>query len=154
MSVRAALVHRLPGRIRLRMQEKRGDTDYFSRLSADFSALDDVHHVRTNASTGSVVIEFSGTQEALIERLREHDVAVVDMNVGEETGTAATLPKAVDLPPLMLVSGRSINALFLVGTVLTAATLVQTLRGKLLGPALPMFWSALEAFRRAGQRRK
>lgn len=147
MTVRAAIVHRLPGRIRLRLQEKRGDADFFSMLSADFSGLDGVQHVKTNASTGSIVIEFSGTQEALVERLREHDVVVEAL----ENGHAAHggMPKAIDMHPLLLVSGRNINAMFMIGTLLVVAGIVQTLRGKIVAPALPTFWAALEAFRRS-----
>lgn len=51
----AYLVHALPGRIRLRVPEKRGDAAYFSRLAQALSQSL-VGAVAVNASTGSVLV--------------------------------------------------------------------------------------------------
>lgn len=149
--VNAVIVHRLPGRIRLRLDGKRGDSASFSALAEDFSTLGDVHHVKANARTGSIVIEFAGAQETLLKHLRERGVAVQEP--AAEHVPARTSPVesagAIEMQAFHLVSGRTINSMFMFGAMLAVAGVVQLMRGKIVAPAIPTFWYAMDAFRRA-----
>ena len=149
MPVNAQVAHRLPGRIRLRVGEKRGDPAYFSTLSEDVSRCDGVEHVKVNPATGSVVIEFSDSAENLEQQLRQVGVSIM-LN---ETPSARNTPRTAGnghVAPFHLVSNREITPMFMLGTMLAAVGIVQTLRGKILVPSLSVLWYAIEAFRQSG----
>lgn len=52
----AVLVHRSPGRVRLRVPSRRGDTAYFTDLRERIKGLPLVHDVSVNAGTASVLV--------------------------------------------------------------------------------------------------
>ena len=62
---RAITVHVTPGRVRLRIAERRGDSAYFAQLIRDLTVLPPVRSARANARTASVVIEHGDTLDAL-----------------------------------------------------------------------------------------
>lgn len=150
----AAIVHQLPGRIRLRVHEKRGDTGYFSMLSEQVSHLRGVDHVKVNPSTGSIVIEFSGTAENLIQQLQFHHLSVENQYKANNADhrPAKPLPgngSAAGDTPFHIVSNRDVNPMFMLGTLLAVVGIVQTARGKILVPSLSVLWYAMEAFRKS-----
>jgi hypothetical protein len=150
MPVNAVIAHRMPGRIRLRIAEKRSDSVYFSALSATLAGSDTVRNVKTNPSTGSVVVEFSGSLNALIEQLQRHDVyTFLGQSLPEKP--AALARNGLGMNTFTIVSGRDINPLFMLGSMLALVGIVQTLRGKILIPSLSAFWYALEGFRQSGK---
>ena len=152
MTAHAVIVHQLPGRLRLRLNQQRGDSAYFSALSENLARLDSVEQVKVNASTGSVVIEFSDTTEHLIQQLRQHDLSVEKQDKKNTLHNRPVPGKggiASDTAPFHLVSNRDINAMFMVGTLFAAISVVQTFRGKILVPSLAALWCAIEAFRKS-----
>jgi len=62
---RATTIHVTPGRVRLRIAERRGDAGYFAQLTHQLDALPIVRSCRSNARSGSVVIEHVDTLDAL-----------------------------------------------------------------------------------------
>lgn len=148
MAVQALVVHQLPGRVRLRVQERRGDAGYFSALSQDLSRLDGISHVKTNPATASVVIEYAGSADKLMQQLQFHDLSVQSPHAISSTDSAPAR-QMPDIPPLQLVSGRDINPMFMLGTLLAVLGIVQTVRGNILVPAMSTLWYAMSAFRQA-----
>jgi len=145
MDVTAEIVHQLPGRIRLRLNEKRGDPEYFAALSENVSRCNGVQRVKVNPSTGSVIVEFSDSTESLVRRLEEEQgLAVARHEPAPRQNEPVTRPAAFHI-----VSNRDINPMFMVGTLLAAVGIVQTLRGKILVPSLSVLWYAVEAFRQS-----
>lgn len=65
------VVHRLPGRIRLKTPAAKGDHAFFARLRGGISALDGVHAVEANPVTGSVVVHYDKNDRAIEERLEQ-----------------------------------------------------------------------------------
>ena len=152
MAAHAVIVHQLPGRVRLRLNQQRGDSAYFSALSENLAGLDSVEQVKVNASTGSVVIEFSDTTEHLIQQLQQHDLSVEKQDKKNSLPSRPVPEKggvAGDTAPFHLVSNRDINAMFMVGTLFAAISVVQAFRGKILVPSLAALWCAIEAFNRS-----
>lgn len=144
MSARAVVAHRLPGRVRLSIAERRGDAGYFAALANQFAGLDGVRAVKPNAAAGSIVLEFSGALDELIRR----SGAVFELAVG--AAEAGSLAPSAPAPAFNLVSGRDINPMFMAGVLFTFMGLVQSLRGRLGVPGLTAFWYATTTFQQAG----
>lgn len=148
MTIRAQIAHSMPGRLRIRLPELRGNAEVFAQLEDLLLESRLVHGVRVNPVTASVTLEFDGQQEALLEALRTRLPFALDLSPAP--GPAHIRPSASFQPdPVRLVSGRDINAMFLAGTLFIGVGLVQALRGRIMLPALSAFWYANDAFRRA-----
>lgn len=147
MPAQAEIAHALPGRIRLRLREKRGDAAYFSSLSEDVANCDGVERVKANATTGTILVVYSGRTEDLAGQLGRHGISFTQ----PVRHAAEMRPRASrwngGAAPFHLVSNRDINPMFMLGTALAAMGIVQTLRGKVLVPSLTLLWYAMEAFR-------
>lgn len=142
--VPARIVHQMPGRLRLSMRERRGDAAYFGRLAQQLAGLDGVHRVRSNPPAASIVVEFEGALEALMEGLRASgllafDAAVKRAPMLDVGSTAAT----------QLVSGRELNPMFMAGLGFALFGLLQSLRGRVEVPAMTAFWYAASTFQQA-----
>jgi len=138
MSTPALIAHHIPGRARLLVPGKRGDVQYFARLSAAFSQAGNVKCVKSNPETGSLTVEFRDDLGAIMRRAQAQDLFTLDQS------------PTVSLKLIQLVSGRKIDAMFMLGSVMGAAGMVQLMRGRVLVPAISFFWYAMQAFRRSG----
>lgn len=147
----AHVVHALPGRVRVRVPERRGDAAFFEDLASRLATLPAVAAVATNPLTGGVLIHFTGAVEAfalsaaavlgdirldlspppvppMLERLR-----------GELTSIDATIQG--------LTEGE-LDARSVLFAGLIAVSAVQLLRGNIVAPAATMLWYAAELARR------
>jgi hypothetical protein len=71
MAPSARIVHRVPGRTRLRTQGMRGNQGYFTELQAALSQSKGVQSVRVNALTQSILIQHeSAIEEVMLEAER------------------------------------------------------------------------------------
>lgn len=156
MKLRAEVAHAMPGRLRMRVPGHRGNAELFAQLEQKLAQSQLLERVQVNPVTGSVLLEFEGPHEELLDKLArqlpfEFEVA------GPAAPPARRPPSAAGLlDPLRLVSGRDIDEMFMTGALFGAVGLVQVLRGQILIPALPAFWYATNAFRlaREAQRAK
>ena len=75
----AYIVHRIPGRVRLRIRGKRQDQAYFEALCRQLQPLDCVEDVRANCNTGSIILRYAETPyaevEAELRQLQLFDIA-------------------------------------------------------------------------------
>lgn len=152
-AVSAVIVHRIPGRVRLRLQDKRGDPDYFATLSDDITGMPGIDAVKVNPMTGSVVIQYSGTTDDMLAQLEEHHLSIANRHeiekMREKNQQNTSSPNHGYTQPFLLVSDRDINPMFMLGAVMAAFGIVQTFRGKILVPSLSLLWYAMEAFRQS-----
>ncbi|MEN3292918.1 MAG: hypothetical protein V7642_2171 [Burkholderiales bacterium] len=159
MATSAVIAHQIPGRARLLVRDKRGDTGYFSDLSDSLGRFDGVQRTKTNPTTGSVTLEFIGDLQTLLKQAEDTDLLSITENVlpdgGPERGPAGrreSRPSSQVRPmgyPINLVSGRDVNRMFIVGSVLLVIGVIQTIRGEWFPPAVSVFWMAATAFRMA-----
>jgi hypothetical protein len=71
MAPSARIVHRVPGRTRLRTQGMRGDVGYFAELEAALSQITGVQSVRVHALTQSILIQHEAAiEEVMLETER------------------------------------------------------------------------------------
>jgi hypothetical protein len=143
----ALIVHQLPGRMRIRIPAMRGNPEYFSDLASKLGNMAGIAAVKANPATGSIVMQFSGNPESILEHLRELDLdpAIKHHDSDAASGSA--------IRPFRLVTGRDINPMFMAGLALAMVGLVQTYRGKVAVPSITAFWYAVEAFRASGEKR-
>lgn len=149
MTVQASIAHRVPGRIRLRIEERRGDREFFAGLAQELHAIDSVEAVRVNPDTGSLVIEHADSLSTLIESMRQRGLAV---DGAQAEAAIAPRRAGVARKPLHLVSGRDIDPMFMAGVAFAVLSVAQSIRGRVMIPAIANFWYAVDAFRRSGQR--
>lgn len=156
MAANAVVVHRIPGRVRLRIQDRRGDAAYFSNLSENLARFENVRNIRANPVTGSVAFEFAGDFDDVLRQTEEDDllaIAAAAMTDEKPFGTAGMNAFPTAVRPINLISGRDINRMFMLGSMLLAVALIQAFRGQWFPPAISLFWYAGEAFRLAEGRR-
>jgi hypothetical protein len=145
----AHIAHHIPGRARFLIPDKRGDAQYFAWLADEFSRIDSVRKVKTNPDTGSLTVEFTDDLSDLVQSARAHDLFSVDPDQATQSETPA--PLEFSALPVNLVTGREIDAMFMLGTAMGAAGLFQLMRGRVLVPAMSFFWYAMQAFSRSGK---
>lgn len=121
--IRAVVVHRIAGRVRLRIPERRGDEAFLGAVGAKLGALPQVRSVQLGIATGSIVLRFDDGFEQLRDDAREQAIALVD-----DLNAAA---QPVRLDP------RGATAL-----AFAALSLLQVARGVVLPPALTLAWYA------------
>lgn len=147
MPERAYIVHQTRGRLRLRIKSKRQDQAYFDELCSRLEALDGIETVRANSNTGSIILRHPESDFSEVENeLRR--LALFDLAEGPEPETPALRPLVSGIFGLdQILKEESAGVLNLRTLTVVAVALLairQIRRGALLGPALPMLWSALE----------
>jgi hypothetical protein len=148
MTIHARIAHDMPGRIRLRVMELRGNAGLAAHLEDMLLGTRLFRNVRVNPVTASLVLEFGGPREQVLEALRAR--LPFELELGPAPAAGQPLSGAGHRnDPVRLVSGRDVNAMFLVGTLFGAVGLVQVFRGRIMLPAMSAFWYASNAFRLA-----
>jgi hypothetical protein len=148
MSIQARVAHETVGRARLQLASRRGDKDFFERLSQQLSRVGQVQKVRANPETGSVVLEFSGTLDDVIASSDGAEPIELERS-SFKISAPQQPPVAARDKTFRIVSGHDINPMLMAAVLFGAVGVVQTLRGKVMIPALTAFWYAANAFRQA-----
>lgn len=131
----AELVHQLPGRLRLRMNGQRGDAAFFADMAKRVAALAGVHAVRANSRTGSLLIGYNGTADALVRSASEQGVLRIAAPAPKPVRVAVRSRRLVAVQPLSVAAAG-----------LTGLGLYQAARGRLLSSATEHFWHAYSAY--------
>ncbi|MGJ0485989.1 MAG: HMA2 domain-containing protein [Methylomicrobium sp.] len=141
----AFIKHQLPGRVRLKIPQKRGDINYFNRLEELFSDFLGINELKLNPSTASIVInhetdipfqdiaEFAKTENLfnLVEEAEDHDEAVPNLYI---KALALTGFDRFDKALLDYSKGR-LDARSFVFLSLIGLAIHQAARGNVLAPA-------------------
>ncbi len=149
----ARLVHRLPGRVRLRVDAKRGDRAWFDALALELSLLENIRSVEANPLTGSLLIRHEGPLERLLEELAARGLLRVSDPEPREIPLARRLAERAEAADARLRRATA-GELDLEGAALLVVllvALVQALRGRLVGPASSLLWYAASLLRGGGR---
>lgn len=142
----ARVAHRAPGRVRLKVEARRGDRAWFSQAAGEVSTWAGVTRVEANPVTASLLVLFGeGFSLAGLERAAgAGGLFVIE--------AAAPVPARVragdglqelDARVRELTAGAvDVRSLVLVGLIGLAA--LQFLRGQVLGPASTLLWQAFD----------
>jgi hypothetical protein len=152
----AHIVHRLKGRLRLKVPGKRGDSDWFAATAARVQQVPGVRRVTVQTRSASIlIVHRPGAQ--LGEQLAAAGLFTL-------TDELVASPPVLD--PIMdgisrshrrlarRTGGRANLQTVLIAMLLLAA-FVQTLRGQIMVPAVSFAWYAasLAVFARGGKQR-
>jgi hypothetical protein len=140
MNDHITVAHQSPGRVRLTIDGRRGDSAFFHQLAQRCAALTGVNRVRINPTAASLVVEYRGTLQALIRQA----AGLFAFDGSIKPGLAADEPL-----PFALVSGRELNPMFMSGAAFALLGLIQSLRGRVTVPAATAFWYAATNFQQA-----
>jgi len=147
MKTSAHLHHRVPGRMRLRIPQRRGDLEYFTTLARELAQVAGVTRVECNPRTASVlVLHASDAADAILAQARARNL----FEVADARAESATLAQHAGAG-LRTLDGKlrsvtrgdiDMNSLILGGFVTMGV--VQLYRGHIVGPAVTLFWYAYQ----------
>ncbi len=145
----ARVVHRIPGRMRLRIPERQRDSGYFAKAAAALGGYTGVAAVEANAATASLLIVHDDDEDAILAFARSRDLFVVaDPGLRPPVALASERWLAVLGELNQRFSNASdgrgdIGSLLATTFILIAA--VQFSRGRIAMPAISALWYALRA---------
>ncbi|MEO5336527.1 MAG: hypothetical protein H7841_06500 [Magnetospirillum sp. WYHS-4] len=138
------LCHRALGRTRVRIPERRRDSDYFERVARVLAACPGIEAVEANALTASLLVSHAGDVEALARLARDRDL--FDLRSGPIpaktlTDSVGKGGAAVSRALGQWTGGQADLAVvaFLFFVTLGVA---QVFRGRVAIPAITAFWYA------------
>jgi hypothetical protein len=141
----AQVCHRIPGRTRIRVPERRGDAAYFADVQRALAGLEGVERCDVNPVTGSLIIEHSAPLAALVEHAAQAGVfRLAQLDPESVPGRVRAL---LNLRRLDQEVSRASNGEVDLATLTAAGLLtmaaVQLVRGQILAPATTLLWYAL-----------
>ena len=136
----AYVEHQIPGRLRLRIPERRGDVAFFQRVVGALSKVPDVTELDGSPLTGSVRIRHSGTSELIAAAAAKEGL----FEIGKREGDAES-----NKPPKQ--PHGDAGMLDSIATGLSGLALFQVTQGQVTGSAAENFWNAYGAQRLLGR---
>lgn len=127
----AVIEHQVPGRVRLRLPDRRGDDGYFADLLNGLSGHPAVRTVKADAKRGSLVIHHEEDADTILHAAGEL-FEVLDSDDPRVAKRLAREPQVIGL-------------LELSAATMSLAAFYQLRRGRTLGPASDNFWNAFRA---------
>jgi hypothetical protein len=154
MIAEARIVHRMAGRLRIRVPSKRGDADYFRLVKEALSAVEGVERVEVAPLTGSVLLCSRAAAETLIESARAQGLFMVKEEP-EVRGTVLSDSISAGFASMndrvKTLSGSGFDLPGLVFLALVGAGVYQIARGNFGAiPWYGAFWYALGIFGKSG----
>jgi hypothetical protein len=150
MAPLAFAIHRTSGRLRLRIPDRRHDSDFFAELAQRLGALPGVRDVAANPASAGVLIRL------------DPDSALDPLRSIEGTGLVRVMDGPPPLSPALSgvrraarridealgeASGNILDLRTLGFGFLVLLAFRQALRGQIAAPAVPLFWYAFELLR-------
>lgn len=146
----AIVVHRLPGRLRLRLTELRNDPESLASIATRLRGLPGIQAVEANAVTGSLLLRYEGPEAPILRAaagegsfrlVTATEEAVPDLRGRLDEGMR-NLSRG-----LQTVTGGEVdlNGLLVVG--LTLLAIQQAIEGNVMVPAAALLWNAYQAAR-------
>lgn len=142
--------HRSPGRVRLKIDEERGNVEYFSELESELIKRFGSHDVTTTPLTGSILILGDSVDLDAVSRFGEHKSF---FSIEEPGETNVPIAQGI-VDPLLAVNAKikdaSDGAIDLPGLIFMSALLfgvVEIARGNFRSPPwYTAFWYAFGVY--------
>lgn len=149
MAPLARLAHSLPGRKRIKIDEKRGDTAYFATLEKELAECPGVGAVTTNSRTGTALVSHTVEDSGLWDYIAEHEL----FQLGKNETAAPTPVRPSIAGGIRSAEHKSytksekkpdIRRLIFLGMI--GMGVVQVIKGNIAIPAIAAFWYAYCVF--------
>jgi len=143
----AWLTHRIDGRARIKLPERRGDAPHFAKVAEELRALPGVVDVQANALTGGLLVLHEGPLEPILTQARSKRLFEVNANQPAAPPVAERLRRQLGKlsGELRQDTGGESDLASLIFLVLMVGAIIQLLRGNFLAPAVSLLWYALSA---------
>jgi hypothetical protein len=143
---RAYVVHRIPGRVRLKVPARRGDAAFFAELSQRVRRMPRVRHVDVNPMTGSVLLRHEGDFAHIASELLGSDAGqLVEMAMALPSVARHVRHEVKDLDQaLRRWSHHALDLGTVVAVGLAAMAGLQLLRGRAPSQAVSLAWYSAE----------
>ena len=144
MAPLARLAHSLPGRKRVKIDERRCDAAYFAMLEKELAGCPGVVAVTTNPRTGTALISHATEDASLWEYADEHEL----FHLGEnETAVPTARPSIVGGTEVAehksyTKSGKRPDIRWLIFLGMMGMGVAQAIEGNIAIPAIGAFWYA------------
>ena len=148
MASLAREVHALPGRTRLRIDEKRGDEAYFMTVENALSDYPGVLAVETNSRTASVLVYHTANDPTPWQRAEEQGLfhlAANDIetrNATSQVAVTTTPARKAREPKLKAARTNRANWRPLIFMAWVGVGIAQAIEGNIAIPAAAAFWYA------------
>lgn len=151
MKAKAYAVHRLPGRVRFKVPERRADRRFFDEIDRRLRRLPSVKAVKTDPVTGSVLVEHKGEIADLVKETFGADVGELVEMVLSTPPVARRLRSEITTIDRSIrdFTGGEIDLGTLASLGLLAMAAVQLVRGQQPAMAVSLGWYATELLRRS-----
>ncbi len=152
MMPRAEVVHQMPGRLRVRIPERRNNREYFAKVREQLANLEGVRTVETNWASGSVLLLHNSTPEELTRAASERQLFDVQgeppsaMPVSQRLARGSS--RVVDRVNRFTRGEVDFNGIVVLGFV--AAGISQLLRGHRLPAGVTLLWYASNLLKNVG----
>lgn len=155
----AFIKHQLPGRVRLKIPQKRGDFQYFDYIAERFSDCLGITQLQLNPPAASLLIchETDMAFQKIAEFAEANEIfSLIDMPSDYEAITIPKLPVAtitssglniIDNSLLNFSQGR-LDGRSLLFLALIGMAAHQMTRGNIMAPAATLLWYALQVLER------
>ena len=133
----ATISHAFEGRIRFRIPSRKGQVSYFAQVEAAFAAHGGVSYVETNPLTGSVLLYHNTHVDELVDDALAQGLFRVQSQAVSPNQALNVAADWMDQAGALLqrLSQGTIDLQELLFVVLLGASMLQILRGDVLGPA-------------------
>ncbi|NWH08295.1 MAG: hypothetical protein HXY22_06555 [Alphaproteobacteria bacterium] len=146
---KAEVVHSLPGRMRLRLDARRGDEAFFDRVAHALGEVPGIHAVTARPFTGSLLVFHALDDAALLALCAELDL--FDVLAAEailEPFAVRVARGALDLDArIKSATGDRLDLTSTISGGLLVLAGVQTLRGQIMSPAITLAFQAASLMR-------
>lgn len=155
----AFIKHQLPGRVRLKIPQKRGDFQYFDQVAERFADCRGITQLQLNPPAASLLIchETDMTFQTIAEFAEANELFnLIDMPDDYEAITIPKLPvttitssglNILDTSLLNFSQGR-LDGRSLLFLALVGMAVHQMTRGHIMAPAATLLWYALQVLER------
>lgn len=153
----AYVKHQLPGRVRLKIPQKRGDLGYFDRIAKLFASFPGITQLQFNPAAASVLICHDAEQTPFghITEFAQTNGLFSITEQPEETFSIPHVPIATLTSTglnrfdesLMELSQGLIDSRSLFLLILTGLAVRQIAKGRIMTPAASLLWGAIELLR-------
>lgn len=127
----ATIEHRIAGRIRLRIPERRGNASFFVRAAGLMATWPGIQRVQANPLTGSILVRHTGDSTDWLKAAQAEGL----FEVVEPMRKMAVLNQGTPARPQP-------SPLHVAATGLAAAGVLQIARGQVIGSASENLWNA------------
>ena len=154
----AFIVHRHANRVRLRIPSQKGDAAFFTRVERALSALDHISYAHANPLTGSVLLYYEGDFDIIARYAEAEQFFTLTPIISTARNPVQNIAaKRLDQSDQFIrhMTNDTFDLYEVMFVTLLGASIVQALRGRVLGPASTLLShaAAILAIHRARIRR-